>query len=267
MSADVREALPMPYPPLLAAICLAYFIGALPFGLFAGRLKGIDIRAHGSGNIGATNVWRVLGRNWGLPVFLLDVAKGLFAVLLAKWLAVHWPVTVPLAHGHTRTEYLDASVAGIAAALAVILGHNFPVWLRFRGGKGVATSLGVLFGLMPLASTLTFLVWGLTAKLTRYVSVASIMGALALPLIVLTLFLVPLPWGMRGWPYFYFSVAATLLLIVRHTANIRRLLHGTERRMGEPKPGAVPPASAASWGTGGGDESKAEADPHPSAPS
>src|SRR3954468_10529929 len=193
----------MRFLPLFITVCLiAYFIGSIPFGLLMGRMKGIDIRQHGSGNIGATNVWRVLGRKWGLPTFLLDLGKGLVAVLIAKCLAQQWGVVVQLPHDHTRTDFINPSIPGIAAAMAVILGHNFPIWLKFKGGKGVATSLGVLFGLMPVASTLTFLTWVVVVKITRYVSLASIIAALSLPLWVLGLFMVPLNLGgMRGWPY------------------------------------------------------------------
>src|SRR4051812_3329374 len=185
----------MPYAPLIITIVvLCYVIGSVPFGLIAGRLKGIDIRQHGSGNIGATNVWRVLGRKWGLPVFVLDVGKGLVASVFAKWLAGSWEITVPLPHLHREIitlNLLHPGLGGIVGGISAILGHNFPVWLRFKGGKGVATSLGALFGLMPLASTLTFLTWGLVLKITRYVSVASIIGALSLPLWVLLSFIVP----------------------------------------------------------------------------
>ena len=177
----------------------------------------------------------MLGKKWGLPTFLLDLAKGLVAVMVGKWLAINWGVAVPLPHGQSRIDFLDPSIAGIAAAMAVIIGHNFPVWLKFKGGKGVATSLGVLFGLMPVASTVTFLVWGIVVKITRYVSMASIIAALSLPLTVLVLFMVPLPIGMRGWPYFYFTVVAALLLVLRHRANIMRLIAGTESRLGVEK--------------------------------
>src|SRR4051812_7441865 len=195
----------MHYAPVLFTIAVVcYLLGSVPFGLIAGRSAGIDVRQHGSGNIGATNVWRVLGRKWGLPVFVLDVGKGLVAAIFAKWLSVHWALTVPLPHLHTAVIHLDPSLGGIAGGMSAIIGHNFPVWLRFKGGKGVATSLGALFGLMPLASTLTFITWALILKITRYVSVASILGALALPLWVLLTFLVPPAYGgMVGWPYFY----------------------------------------------------------------
>jgi glycerol-3-phosphate acyltransferase PlsY len=230
-------------PVLFVIVVVCYLLGSVPFGLIAGRLAGIDVREHGSGNIGATNVWRVLGRRWGLPVFMLDVAKGLVAAMFGKWLAAAWGLTVPLPHMHSEVIHLDPSLGGIAAGLCAILGHNFPVWLRFKGGKGVATSLGALFGLMPLASTLTFLTWGLVLKLTRYVSLASIIGGLSLPLWVLLLFMVPPSYGgMEGWPYFYFAVVATILLVLRHVPNIKRLIAGTERRLGEPKEAPAAPA-------------------------
>src|SRR3954447_20158101 len=118
----------MRFAPLFIVVCLlAYLIGSIPFGLLMGRMKGIDIRQHGSGNIGATNVWRVLGRKWGLPVFVLDVGKGLVAAIFAKWLAAAWGLTVALPHLHTEVIHLDPSLGGIAGGLSAIIGHNFPV--------------------------------------------------------------------------------------------------------------------------------------------
>jgi glycerol-3-phosphate acyltransferase PlsY len=210
-------------PLLLAAFALAYLLGSIPFGLLAGRLKGLDIRQAGSRNIGATNVWRVLGWKWGLPTFLCDFGKGLVAVVIARQLAAHW-IAQPAAD--------DLNYAGIAAAIGCIIGHNFPIWLRFKGGKGVATSLGVIAGMMPLAALTIFAVWGITLKLSRYVSVASIMAALSLPVAVVGLLFLGL---MHGWANFYFAVAATLMVIVRHIPNIRRLVAGTENRTGTKK--------------------------------
>jgi glycerol-3-phosphate acyltransferase PlsY len=208
---------------LLADFALGYLLGSIPFGLLVARSQGVDIRKTGSGNIGATNVWRVMGRKWGMTTFLCDFGKGLLAVLIARQLAAHW---VPAAHAD------DVNYAGIAAAIGCILGHSFPVWLGFKGGKGVATSLGVIAGMMPLASLSIFLVWLIVLKVTRYVSLASIMAALSLPLFVVAFLF--LGW-MHGWAAFYFSVAATILVVVRHTGNIRRLLAGTENRMGARK--------------------------------
>jgi acyl phosphate:glycerol-3-phosphate acyltransferase len=225
---------------IIAAIAiLAYLLGSIPFGLLVGRTQGIDIREHGSKNIGATNVWRVLGKKCGLFTFICDTVKGLVAVLAAKWIAQEWPVQVQLLHGHTRTDFLDPASAGIVAAVGCILGHSFPVWLRFKGGKGVATSLGVIFGMMPLAALITFAVWGLVFKVSRYVSLASIVAAVALPVVVIALmFFGPI----HGWGNFYFAVAAALLVIKRHSENIKRLVAGTENRFGTPKPGEEKPA-------------------------
>ncbi len=225
---------------LLLAFALAYLLGSIPFGLIVAGSQGVDIRKEGSGNIGATNVWRVMGRKWGLITFFCDFAKGLFAVLIARWLAQHFTVleevTQYTAAGATKAVIpvvLDPNLTGIAAAVGCIVGHNFPIWLKFKGGKGVATSLGVICGMMPLASLGVFLVWWLTLKLTRYVSLASIVGALSLPIIVIVFLF--MGW-MRGWSSFYFAIAATLMVILRHIGNIRRLIAGTENRFGTPKP-------------------------------
>jgi glycerol-3-phosphate acyltransferase PlsY len=220
-------------------VFLAYLLGSIPFGLLVSKSQGLDIREHGSRNIGATNVWRVMGRKFGLVTFIADVLKGLIAVLLAKWLAAHWEIHVPLPHGHERVEFFPADYAGIAAAMGCVLGHSFPVWLRFKGGKGVATSLGVIFGMMPVAALLTFAVWGVVFQLSRYVSLASIVGAAALPVIVVGLMLFGPADGwlsIHGWGNFFFAVAAALLVVRRHRENIKRLIAGTENRFGAPKP-------------------------------
>ncbi len=225
--------------PVVALIVLAaYLLGSIPFGLIVSKAQGLDIREHGSKNIGATNVWRVLGKKWGLMTFACDVGKGLAAVLFGKWLAVHWAIPVPLPHGHERIDHLAADFAGIAAAMGCILGHNFPVWLRFKGGKGVATTLGVIFGMMPLAALITFAIWGVIFKVSRYVSLASLLAAVALPIVVVGLLFLG---GLHGWGNFYFAVAAALLVIRRHRENIKRLLAGTESRFGAPKPETTAP--------------------------
>lgn len=215
---------------LVAAIVLvAYLLGSIPFGLIVSKSQGIDIREHGSKNIGATNVWRVMGKKWGLLTFACDVGKGLCAVLIGKWLAVRWGSGV-----------LGMDYAGIAAAMGCILGHNFPVWLGFKGGKGVATSLGVIFGMMPLAAVIVFAIWGVVFKLSRYVSLASLVAAVALPVVVVALLFTG--W-LHGWGNFYFSVAAALLVIRRHRANIARLVAGTENRFGGGNPKSQNPDS------------------------
>ena len=211
---------------LLIAIVVAaaYLLGSIPFGLIVSKSQGIDIREHGSKNIGATNVWRVMGKKFGLLTFVCDAAKGWLAVTLAMWLARHWAFTGP--------RPFDQGYAGIAGAMGCIIGHNFPVWLRFKGGKGVATSLGVIVGMMPLAAAIAFALWAVVFKITRYVSLASILAAMALPVIVAAMRFA----GRYGDAYFYFATAAGLLVIVRHIGNMKRLIAGTESRFGAAKP-------------------------------
>jgi len=202
---------------LVIACCLiGYGCGSFPAGYFAGRLAGVDVRAVGSGNIGATNVLRVLGKKWGYPVFAIDALKGFAAVRVAFLLVGRWPEAKPYA------EYF-----AILAALMSVAGHMFPVWLGFKGGKGVATSAGALIGLMPLAVPLVFLVWVLVFETTRYVSLASIIAAVALPIIVSLL----AHWKfVDTWALIYFSILIMLLVLWRHRSNFSRLLNGTEQR-------------------------------------
>lgn len=218
-------------------VLVAYLLGSIPFGLLVSKSQGIDIREHGSKNIGATNVWRVLGKKWGLITFICDMGKGWLAVVAGQWIAAAWAIHVPLPHGHERIEYLQADYAGIAAALGCILGHSFPIWLKFKGGKGVATSLGVIFGMMPLAALIDFALWGVVFKISGYVSLASIVAALALPVLVIGLLLTNL---LHGWGYFFFSVAAGMLVVWRHRENIKRLVAGTESSF-KKRPPETPP--------------------------
>jgi acyl phosphate:glycerol-3-phosphate acyltransferase len=187
---------------------LAYLLGAVPFGYLLTRLAGRgDIRRSGSGNIGATNVMRLLGWRLALPVLLLDAAKGAAAVLLARALAPD-PVALQL-----------------AAGFAAMAGHSFPVFLGFKGGKGVATALGVLIPLGVSVALAAVLLFAAVVAATRYVSLGSITGALVLPLLF---------WLLPGYslPHVYFGAAAALLVILRHHANIGRLLRGREARFG-----------------------------------
>lgn len=202
--------------PIVLGLLAAYLLGSIPAGLFAGKLAGIDIRKHGSGNIGATNVLRVLGKSYGYSVFFFDTFKGFAAVRLMYFIASR---AHPSA-GHP--EYY-----AIAAAVLVIIGHTFPVWLRFRGGKGVATSAGAVFGLMPLAAITIFAVWVVVFEISRYVSLASMIAAAALPLVVAIF----LHFGLTsGWGLLYFSVVMSALIEWRHRANFARLRAGTEQR-------------------------------------
>jgi len=198
---------------------VGYFLGSCPSGFLVSRARGIDIRHHGSGNIGATNVLRVLGKGWGYLVFTFDALKGLLAVRIGFVFAA----AMNLAEPHRE-------LVGIAAGLACILGHAFPIWLRFRGGKGVATSAGVLLGLMPLAVVSVFLVCVALFKITRYVSVASIGAAFALPLFVALYLRTRLLAGASLLP---FSILIAGVVIWRHRSNVRRLLDGNEQRFGQ----------------------------------
>lgn len=198
----------------IACILAAYLIGAVPFGLLIARLYGVgDIRAHGSGNIGATNVARVAGFKAAVWVYLLDMAKGAAAVLLAM------QVSEPL---FARDLFL------VAVVLAAILGHMFPVYLRFKGGKGVNTAFGGIIMLMPLETIVAGLVFIAVVVPSRYVSLASIVAALALPVTVIVedLFFAtrvpPAYWGL--------SLAVGVLVPAAHHQNIKRLLAGTESR-------------------------------------
>ncbi|MEA3213726.1 MAG: acyl phosphate:glycerol-3-phosphate acyltransferase [Chthoniobacter sp.] len=228
----------MTWPLVALIVVVAYLLGSIPFGLLVAKSQGVDLRAHGSGNIGATNVWRVMGKKWGLITFFADALKGVAAVKLGILIATHWPIREVLPRGHERIVSLSPDqlgYMGIAAAVACILGHNFPVWLNFKGGKGVATSLGVICGMMPVPALIVFGIWALVFKTSRYVSLASIIAAVSLPIVVIALLAIGPKYGwaaVNSWAHFYFSVAAALMVVRRHQPNIKRLVAGTELRFG-----------------------------------
>ena len=201
---------------LAVALIGSYLLGSIPFGYLAGRIARIDIRNCGSGNVGATNVIRTLGKGYGYPVFALDFLKGFGSVKMSILIATR-----------VQLEWISPEMFGIVAAISSVLGHSFPVWLRFKGGKGVATSAGALFGLAPVAALVGVAIWILTFWLTRYVSVASIAAAAALPLIILIT-----TWLSRtaGKLLFYSSVCLAAVVIWRHRSNLSRLMRGTEPR-------------------------------------
>ena len=195
---------------------IAYLIGSFPTGYVVGQLRGIDIRKAGSGNVGATNVTRVLGKQYGYPVFVVDFCKGLIPALLASVIA--------------RRCGLDAFGTDICIAVAGIfsvVGHSFPVWLGFKGGKGVATSLGVIFGISWIAALIAFAVWVATFKISRYVSIASIAAAIALPIAMIILLSLH---QLQSTVLVYFSACLTAIVIIRHRSNLSRLFSGTEPR-------------------------------------
>ena len=231
---------------LFLAAVFGYLLGSIPIGYLVGRSRGIDIREHGSGNIGATNVVRVLGKKPGYFVFFCDALKGFLAVSLSQWqlltkshAAVQSAIADGLELGTLSTGHAEVAQAlilvGIVAGLACILGHNFPIWLKFRGGKGVATTVGVLLGLMPAAIGVSAVVWVVSFYAFRYVSLASLLGAAALPITVWFLTTEHTNPGFNN-PLFWFSLAATCLIFWRHRTNIQRLLNGTEARFGRKTP-------------------------------
>ena len=191
----------------LVLVVAAYLLGSLPFGVLIARLAGdVDLRRVGSGNIGATNVLRVVGTGAALFTLLGDIGKGALAVGLARRLDVNAQVVA-------------------AVALAAVLGHVFPVWTGFRGGKGVATTLGVILATMPVVGGLLLLVWLAVAALSRYSSLAALVAVATMPVFV---------WVADGrWVMLALSGALAMLVVVRHRDNIRRLVAGTEGKIGK----------------------------------
>ncbi|HYW75316.1 MAG TPA: glycerol-3-phosphate 1-O-acyltransferase PlsY [Gammaproteobacteria bacterium] len=192
---------------IVLAFVVAYLIGSVPGGLVLGRMAGIDLRAHGSGNAGATNAVRAKGMGFGAAVFAFDAAKGILAVVVLPYL-----VAAPF-------PGLEEGCAG-----AVILGHVFPVWFRFRGGKGFATALGAILILSPLALVVVVGVWVVLLVLTGYVSAATLCGAVAFPVYV------ALAGHGRWTPLLLFSIALALFLVFTHRTNVMRLVWGNENR-------------------------------------
>ena len=191
---------------LVLPVLIGYFIGSIPFGyLIVQRLKKQDIRKLGSGNTGVTNVLRIAGTAPALVVLIGDMGKGILAVMIGKWFG---------------TELI-----GMFAGLASIAGHNWSVFLKFSGGRGVATGAGVFAALAPKVLLITALIWVGTIALTRYVSLGSILGAASVPILMLIF--------QKSALLIVFSFLAAFFVIYRHRPNIRRLLEGTEYRFGE----------------------------------
>jgi glycerol-3-phosphate acyltransferase PlsY len=190
---------------MAAVIVVAYLLGSIPFALLMARRAGADLRAVGSGNLGAANVMRVSGVRSGVMVALLDVAKGAASVWLADRLS-------------------GGSAAPAVAGLAAILGHVYPVWLKFRGGKGVATACGVFSVLTPAAMPAALVVFVATVWLTKYISAGSILATMALP---------PIAYAVGSpLPAVVSALLAATLIVFRHRSNLWRLRAGTERRLG-----------------------------------
>jgi glycerol-3-phosphate acyltransferase PlsY len=218
--------------PVLAYIVVAlaaYLLGSIPTGFLVAKAKGIDIRSVGSGNIGATNAMRVLGKSAGIFVLLMDAAKGYVACYMGIicsgfiLVATHFSVTDSNAAYYDKlfNEFPFVIVSGIFA----VLGHNYTCWLKFKGGKGIATTAGVYVALQPIALAIAFVVFILTVLVTRYVSVGSIIAAIALSAAV---------WIMpHNLLLAIVTTALSALAIYKHKSNIQRLLAGTENRLGK----------------------------------
>lgn len=237
---------------------LAFLLGSIPFGLVIARLKGIDIRKHGSGNIGATNVFRIVGKKYGLTCLFLDALKGFIPVVIAVSLVritgrdpqFHLGFLDSLHLMLPAGEQMKGQMIHVLTALAAVLGHNYSPWIGFKGGKGIATSAGVLIGLMPMAVVILLVVFIVTLLITRYVAVASMVSALALPIMThlgarfhKTAEGISL-WEAGTWnkPLFFFSVIIAALAIWKHRTNIQRLRKGTESRFtwaGKRKPEGI----------------------------
>ncbi len=213
----------MPIAGYIVTAITAYLMGSIPTGFLVGKMRGLDIRTVGSGNIGATNVFRALGKPAGLLVLVFDAFKGWAAVALASRAVC---VGLMPKAGPQVAEALQ-----IIAAVCAVVGHNYTVWLRFKGGKGIATSAGVLLALVPLSLAIILTIWLIVFATTRYVSLASICGSFSLPFAV---------WLTGRSPTLIIITAALAgLAIYRHRSNIRRLLDGTENRFAR-KPATAP---------------------------
>jgi acyl-phosphate glycerol 3-phosphate acyltransferase len=202
---------------LLLTALGSYLLGAVPFGYLVARLRGIDIFKEGSGNIGATNVGRVLGRKFGLLVFTLDLLKGAVPVLVAWWLAVRLEPNLP------------GDTLAVAAGVMAFLGHLYPIYLRFQGGKGVATGTGAVVVLLPIPILAGFIAWLAAVSASRIVSFASLIAAVVL--CAMRLMTTPQPFSSDNIVLTLFCLLASLMVFVRHHENIHRLLAGNENRL------------------------------------
>ncbi|MBI3875377.1 MAG: glycerol-3-phosphate 1-O-acyltransferase PlsY [Verrucomicrobia bacterium] len=213
-----------------AVVVAAYLIGSIPTGFLAAKAKGIDIRTVGSGNIGATNAFRVLGKAAGTFVLAADAFKG--------WVACRWVpkfiYKMMISPGPTDGALNALAIAG---AVAAVLGHNYTCWLNFKGGKGIATSAGVLFALVPLAALVALATWTLLFVSTRFVSVGSLGAAAILPFATF--------FTTHNLLTTSVTAALSILAIYKHKPNIQRLIAGTENRVGgkKPPPDSTPPST------------------------
>ncbi|HZW06140.1 MAG TPA: glycerol-3-phosphate 1-O-acyltransferase PlsY [Phycisphaerales bacterium] len=225
----------------------AYLLGSIPFGLLIGLAKGVDVRQHGSKNIGTANVGRTLGRKWGVLTFFLDALKGFLPVLVAGF--VLKTIARPEVPSHLAWAWL---VVGVCA----VVGHMWSPFLKFKGGKGVATGFGAMLAVFPILSLpamAAFLVWLACVKTTRFIGLSSCVAAASIPFLLIFVTPVcryfglfvpepgaPVTWPL--WPYVTVAVLLALMVVWRHRSNIARMLNGTEPRYGRKPPPAAAPA-------------------------
>jgi glycerol-3-phosphate acyltransferase PlsY len=209
-------------------VAAAYLLGSIPFGLLIAKAHGQDLRSIGSRNIGATNVSRALGRKWAYFCFLLDVLKGLIPMLAT------FPIARPLPT-QTQTEKVITLWLWLAVGCAAILGHIFPIYLKFKGGKGVSTSFGVALGLWPyftVCASFFAATWVIVVLTWRYVSLASIIASVIFPLVLILAIILTPGWDFGSlWPLLIAATAIPLMVIIRHRENIKRLITGTESKI------------------------------------
>ena len=210
----------------------SYLLGSIPFGLLIAKAHGKDLRSIGSGNIGATNVSRALGRKWAYLCFGLDVLKGLLPMLASLSLAI--PSST-----QSQTEKVILLWLWLAVGCAAILGHIFPIYLKLKGGKGVATSFGVALGLWPyytICALFAIATWSVVVLIWRYVSLASIAASITFPLVLILAIILTPGWDFGSlWPLLIAATAIPLMVIIRHRENIRRLIAGTESKISKDK--------------------------------
>jgi len=218
----------MTYATFALAAAAAYLLGSIPFGLLIARAHGKDLRSIGSGNIGATNVSRALGRKWAYICFVLDVLKGFVPTFAAMFLAA------PLST-QSHTERIIVLWLWLAVGCAAVIGHIFPLYLRFKGGKGVATSFGVALGIWPYYTTcapFAIATWIVVVLVWRYVSLASIVASVAFPITLASAIALRPGWHSADlWPLLIVAAAIPLMVAIRHRQNITRLIAGTESKI------------------------------------
>ncbi len=210
--------------PYLIVFSASYLCGGIPFGLIIGKCNGVDVRSEGSGNIGATNILRICGKKWGYFCFILDTLKGFIPVIISK--------NLPILHQFNHQDYIP-----IIVITGVVMGHIWSPYINFKGGKGIATSAGALLAINPIATLISLFIWYVVFSISRYVSLASIIAAIALPVIALFLDIIC---GHSSThvnnPILLFLAILSIIVVIKHKENIQKLLNGTENKFAKKEP-------------------------------